>query len=100
MKSFHKNLKPFKAFESSHAQESSMQDIINEEKAAAEVEELPDDRSCDDQSEKNYDSDYEIRQSLKRKKFDMFVVSEDELNIGGTQSLFQNFVKSGRIWVQ
>ena len=99
MNSFHKNLKPFKAFESSHAQESSFQDIIDEEEAAAEVEELPDDRSRG-QSESDFDADYEIRQSLKRKKCDMFVVSEDELKIGGTQSLFQKFVKSGRIWVQ
>ena len=75
------NLKPFKAFESTHAQESSFKDIIDEEEAAAKVQELPDDRSHDDHTEDDFDADYEIRQSLKRKKFDYFTVSEDELNI-------------------
>ena len=47
-------LKPLKAFESTHAQESTYQDIVDEEEAAAEVEELPDDRDCNEESEAEF----------------------------------------------
>ena len=50
---FDKNSKLWKAFES-HAEESTYRDIENEEAAAAEVEEMPDDRSCDEAAEAGF----------------------------------------------
>ena len=78
MKSFHKNLKPFKAFESTHAEESTFQDIVDEEEAAAEVEELPDDRACSEQSEAEFHESVSINH---RKSFIFFKYTKIETQI-------------------